>query len=68
MGFAIELDDIDGSLIELDADVVWQPWRNVGFGLGLRFFRADVESSGSELNGAFTFDYFGPTLYVQATF
>ena len=68
MGFAIELDDIDGSLIELDADVAWQPWRNVGFGLGLRFFRADVESGGAELNGSFTFDYFGPTLYVQATF
>lgn len=68
MGFAIELDNIDGSLIEIDADIVWQPWRNVGVGLGLRFFEADVESMGSELNGSFTFDYFGPTLYVQTTF
>ena len=68
IGFAIELDNIDGSLIELDADVVWQPWRNWGIGLGLRFFRADVEGTGSSLNGAFTFDYYGPALYVQATF
>lgn len=68
MGFAIELDNIDGSLIELDADIAWQPWRNVGFGLGLRFFRADVESRSSALNGAFTFDYFGPALYVHTTF
>jgi len=68
LAFAIELDNIDGSLIELDADIAWQPWRNVGFGLGLRFFRADVESTGSGLNGSFTFDYFGPALYVQSTF
>jgi len=68
MGFAIELDNIDGSLIELDADIAWQPWRNIGFGMGLRYFQADVESQGSELNGSFKFDYFGPTLYIQATF
>ena len=68
IGFAIELDNIDGSLIELDADIAWQPWRNWGFGLGLRFFRADVEGKGSSLNGKFTFDYYGPALYVQATF
>jgi len=68
LGFAVELDDIDGSIIELDADLVWQPWRNVGLGLGLRYFETDVESKGSELNGAFNFSYFGPSLYVQATF
>jgi hypothetical protein len=68
LGFAVELDNIDGSIIELDADVAWQPWRNVGFGLGLRYFETDVESSGSELNGSFNFSYFGPSLFVQATF
>ena len=68
MGFAIELDNIDGSLYEIDADIVWQPWGNFGVGLGLRYFEADVESTGSSLNGSFTFDYFGPTLYVQSTF
>jgi hypothetical protein len=68
IGFAIELDNIDGSLYELDADIAWQPWRNFGFGLGLRYFRADVESTGSRLNGAFTFDYYGPALYIQSTF
>lgn len=68
MGFAIELDNIDGSIIELDADVGWHPWENFGFGLGLRYFKADVESSGSDLNGKFEFEYVGPTLFVQAMF
>jgi hypothetical protein len=67
-GFAIELDKIDGSIIEIDADVVWQPWRNIGLGAGVRYFNTDVKSKGSDLNGSFKFEYFGPTVYVQATF
>ena len=68
VGFAIELDNIDGSLIEIDADIAWQPWRHVGFGIGYRYFKGDVDSKGSDLNGAFEFEYFGPALYVAVTF
>ncbi len=64
----MELDDIDGSLVEIDADIAWHPWRNFGFGVGLRYFTLDVESKGSELNGKFDLEYFGPTVYVSASF
>ena len=68
IGFAIELDKIDGSLVELDADFIWQPWDHFGFGVGLRYFDTNIESKSSDLNGKFEFDYFGPTLYVFGTF
>ncbi len=68
MGFAVEIDSIDGSILEIDADVAWQPFRHVGFGAGYRYFKVDVESSGSDLNGKFEFEYQGPIVYVQATF
>ncbi len=68
IGFAIELDNIDGSLVEVDADFVWQPWDNVGFGAGLRYFDASVKGKGGELNGEFDYDYWGPTIYVLAGF
>lgn len=68
IGFALELDDIEGSIVELDADFVWMPWDNVGFGAGLRYFSTEVESTGSDLNGKFEFEYFGPTLYVLGSF
>lgn len=68
IGFAIELDEIDGSIIELDADVAWQPFRHFGFGLGYRYFRVDVDATSEDLNGAFEFEYHGPTLFVRATF
>ncbi len=68
MGFAVEIDKIDGSIIEIDADIAWQPFRHFGFGAGYRYFKVDVESSGSDLNGKFEFEYQGPMVYVQATF
>jgi hypothetical protein len=68
IGFAIELDSLDGSLVEIDADIAWQPYRHFGFGVGLRYFNANVESTGAELNGKFDLEYFGPTVYVSATF
>ena len=68
IGFAIELDNIDGRLVEIDTDIVWYPWRHWGFGAGVRYFYVDVESQGLELNGKFEFEYFGPAVYVIATF
>ena len=68
LGFAIELDSIEGSIFEFDADVVWQPWQNFGIGAGLRYFNTNAKSVGSELNGEFNFEYLGPAIYVQATF
>jgi hypothetical protein len=68
IGFAIELDNIDGSLIEVDADVEWSPWRHFGIGAGLRYFNANVESKGSSLNGEFDFEYWGPTIFISSSF
>ncbi|MGI9342221.1 MAG: hypothetical protein ACR2QV_05190 [Gammaproteobacteria bacterium] len=68
IGFALELDDIDGSMVEVAADLSWTPWRNFGFGAGMRYFSVEVDSTGSDLNGEFEFDYWGPALYVQSTF
>ncbi|MDH3511305.1 MAG: hypothetical protein OER85_10675 [Gammaproteobacteria bacterium] len=68
IGFAIELDSLDGSLVEVDADVVWTPWEHFGFGAGLRYFNVDVESKGSDLNGQFDYEYYGPAIYGYFTF
>lgn len=68
IGFAIELDNIDGSLLEASADVVWQPWRHFGFGAGLRYFNANVEAGDADLNGEFDLEYYGPSISVVATF
>jgi len=68
IGFAIEIESIDGSIIEVDADVAWQPWQNFGLGAGFRYFNTNVKAGTSKLNGEFDFEYLGPAVYVQATF
>lgn len=68
MGFAVELDSIDGSITEIDADIAWQRWEHFGLGVGFRYFKTSVAGTGSELNGKFDFEYIGPTIYVHATF
>ena len=68
IGFAIELDSIDGSLLEIDADLVWTPWDHFGLGAGVRYFNVNVKSNGSDLNGEFDFNYFGPSIYGIFTF
>jgi hypothetical protein len=68
IGFAIELDNIDGSMLEVDADLVWNPWRHFGLGAGFRYFNINIESEGSDLNGEFDFEYYGPAIYGIYTF
>ncbi len=68
LGFAIELDNIDGSLIEISADLAWQPWEHFGFSAGLRYFNANVKGGDTDLNGEFDLEYFGPSISVIATF
>lgn len=68
LGFAIELDNIDGSLLELSADLAWQPWEHFGFGAGLRYFNANVKGGDADLNGEFDLEYFGASISVIATF
>ena len=68
IGFAIELDSIEGSILELDADLEWQPWDHVGLGLAVRYFKINFDSNGGDLNGELDYEYVGPALYVSASF
>ena len=68
MGFAIEINDYKGALIEFDADVVYEPWQHFGFGVGFRYFNANIKSKGGFLKGEFDYEYFGPVLYGRVSF
>jgi len=68
MGLAFDIDSIDGSILEFNADIAWQPWDHFGFGAGFRYLKTEVDSTNPDLNGAFKFEYLGPTLYVHAVF
>ena len=68
IGFAVEIDNIDGSIIEVDADVLWHPWEHVGFGAGVRYFEVKVKAEDSGFNGEYEFNYLGPVVYAAVSF
>jgi hypothetical protein len=68
IGFAIEIGSIDGSILELDADVAWKPSKHFGIGAGWRYFNTNVKASSSTLNGEFDFEYSGPSVFINYWF
>ncbi len=69
LGFVIEINDIKGTLAEIDLDLRFQPWTHFGFGAGYRFFAVRVEDKGNSFfDGEFEYNYDGPVLYVLGTF
>jgi len=68
IGFAIEIDSIEGSILELDADVAWKPWKQFGIGAGWRYFNTNVKASTSQLNGEFDLKYSGPAVFINYWF
>jgi len=68
LGFALEINDIDGSLVEIDADLIWQPWEHFGLGAGLRYFNVNIEAKKSGRKAEFDFEYYGPAIYGIVTF
>ena len=68
IGFAIGIGSIDGSILELDADVAWKPSKQFGIGAGWRYFNTNVKASSSTLNGEFDFEYSGPSVFINYWF
>jgi hypothetical protein len=68
IGFAVKIQDIDGSILELDADLVWKPTRRFGVGAGVRYFRSRVDYNENDLLRRFEIGYLGPVLYVTGSF
>ena len=68
IGFAIGIGSIDGSILEIDADVAWKPSKQFGIGAGWRYFNTNVKASSSTLNGEFDFEYSGPSVFINYWF
>ena len=68
LAFYLEFDDVKGRLIELQANVQYLFWENVALGGGLRFFNVNVEDDQSNGSNEFDYNYWGPVVFVAASF
>ena len=65
--FAIEVGDVRGSLLEVDAQAQYQISKHFGIGGGLKYFKLDVEDSGGQVTD-FRFQFLGPAIYGYTSF
>ena len=69
--FAIEIDNIDGSITSGILGVMWQPFNNVGFSLNYQAFKVDLEVESTEFGGvrsSLLWKYKGPAIYIVVRF
>jgi hypothetical protein len=65
---SLNYDIYSGDLRSTAVDVLYQPFRNVGFGLGSRSFILDVEIDDSKWRGKARTSFTGPTLFMTVSF
>jgi hypothetical protein len=69
LGFAIKINDIKGTLAEVDLDLHYQAWEHVGLGLGFRYFDLTIKDEGDAfIKGELEYEYWGPAIYLSGNF
>jgi hypothetical protein len=65
---SLNYDAYSGDLRNTAIDVLYQPFRNVGFGFGVRTFVLDVEIDDPDWRGKARTSFTGPTAFVTLSF
>jgi hypothetical protein len=65
---SVNTGSIDGSVFSSGLDLIYQPWRHVGFGLGYRDINWQISSNNSDWNGKAQIQENGPMLFINGSF
>jgi hypothetical protein len=69
LGFALDIGDYKGNLLEVSADLQYQLLKHLGLGAGVKYFAVNLEDkSDPDFRGKFEFDYLGPTVFATINF
>lgn len=66
--FKMTWDPYQGHLYDLGLDLIWNPWRNVGLGLGYRSLQLSGTFHATHYKGDLNAAYSGPILYLNVAF
>jgi hypothetical protein len=64
---SVEIDDVEGSLMDARAALTWRMNPHLAIGLGYRNFNVDVDSRDLDTPGVFELDMAGPLLFLRAS-
>jgi hypothetical protein len=69
IGFALDLGDYSGHLIESDATIAYQLSKHFGIGGGLKYFNLNLQANTSNGGHAeYDYQFFGPAIFGYTTF
>ena len=68
LGFALDINEYSGSLLEVDATAAYQLSKTFGIGAGLKYFKLNLQAHKSGSGAEFDYQFFGPTIFGYATF
>ena len=66
--FSLDIEDIEGDLINYGARLQWDLMRFMAIGVGYEYFELDVDSENEDFLGQFNFEYTGPQAYTTLRF
>jgi hypothetical protein len=66
--FVLKYDTFDGSITGMGLDVMYQPFRHVGFGLGTRALYIDASADKNNRKAEFRQTFQGPLLFMNVSF
>lgn len=66
--FSLESEGYDGRLLSNGVDLIYQPFRHIGFGVGFRDLYVDLESSESDYPGKIESNVRGPIAFLTASY
>lgn len=68
MGLDLSIDNYDGTLIEANVSVQYQINKHIGMGAGVKYFDIDVSRKKKDKNYQYDFEFYGPAVFITATF
>jgi len=68
LAFALEVNEYNGTLLEVDAHAAYQLSKHFGIGAGLKYFNLNVQAQKSRGGAEFDYQFLGPAVFGFATF
>jgi len=66
--FSLDYEEYSGRVLSTGVDMIWQPFRHVGMGVGYRNLLVDLEMDDGEFSGMVDSDFRGPIAFLNVSF
>ncbi len=66
--FALSIDEYDGSILNYRANIMWQPKKSIGIGIGYDSFKVDAKVKKTSFTGKMNWTYEGPQIFYNVAF